>query len=46
MQMAPRLSLAIRIAMVCVVQLAFGFAAETSNAQTRKPTARDRKSVV
>jgi uncharacterized protein YecT (DUF1311 family) len=42
---APRPSLAIQIALVCVLQLAFGFAAETSYAQTRKPTAREIASI-
>ena len=45
MRMAPRLLLAIRIALVCVVQLAFGFATESSYAQTRKPTAKEIASI-
>ena len=45
MRMAPRLSLAIRIALVCVVQLAFGFAAESGHAQTRKPTSKEIASI-
>ena len=43
--MAPRLSRAIRMALVCLLQLAFGFVAETSYAQTRKPTAKEIASI-
>jgi uncharacterized protein YecT (DUF1311 family) len=37
--------LALRTAMICVLQLALGFAAESSHAQTRKPTANEIASI-
>jgi len=43
--MAPRLSRAIRIALVCVLPIAFSFATESSYAQTRKPTAKEIASI-
>jgi hypothetical protein len=32
---------ALRAALICVLQLGFGFAAESGHAQTRKPTANE-----
>jgi uncharacterized protein YecT (DUF1311 family) len=43
--MAPRLSRALRIALVCVLPIAFSFATESSYAQTRKPTAKEIASI-
>jgi uncharacterized protein YecT (DUF1311 family) len=37
--------LALRTAMICVLQLALGFVAESSHAQTRKPTANEIASI-
>jgi uncharacterized protein YecT (DUF1311 family) len=43
--MGSPFSLPLQAALICILQLAFGFAAESSHAQTRKPTATEIASI-
>jgi uncharacterized protein YecT (DUF1311 family) len=43
--MRSSFNLAFRVALICMLQLGFGFAAETSHAQTRKATAKETASI-